>query len=105
MKFNVRCCCTPMKILGTLELPDGTMTLRDGTRVPVTLPEKVDAEAGQLYAVVPELPKMVRVEHVLLRTFAEYDPDLRDYTRELAVYSEDRPVEYWRQFPTFEENK
>lgn len=82
MKINVRCCCQPVKIFGTLEI-DGPV--QDGARV--TLMKPVAGHSMCLHNVTQP-----SFSNVLIKRFV--DPD--HGTEELAIYSEERPVEFWR---------
>jgi hypothetical protein len=72
-RLNVRCCCQPQKILGTLEVaslyPNQRLAARRGI---VEIEVRAFCNAGEM----------------------EY---------EFAVYSDDRPIEFWRQFASFQE--
>lgn len=77
MRLNIRCCCTPTKILGSMiwpELPDGSpqrrwvLAYKESITAPLT--------------------------HITLeaRTFQDYDG-----RREVAVFGDDRPIEFWQR--------
>lgn len=95
----VRCCCTPMKIFGFMRLPitnDQRMIVRDmfGTEHQLRI-ETISQSGG---------PYCGRVSSAPL--------DLEDYSApayrsesERAIYSEDRPIEFWRNFREFMEVK
>ena len=70
-RFNVRCCCQPQKILGTMEL---------ATSYPH-----------------PKLATSKGWTQIELRSF------FNGNEMEFAVYSDDRPIEFWRQFASFQE--
>lgn len=77
MILNVRCCCTPTKILGTMPWADGREQL--------------------LFARMS--PDGVITKHtVRVRHFRH-----EDGTNELAVYGDDRGLEFWRKVPGFKE--
>lgn len=87
-RYAVRCCCQPRKIFGYLELPAG---LRHGDRVPIYRPVRTPLLAAF------DGPAIVNsCEYVELRILGH-----RDGRRELAVYSDDRPEEFWRDLPNF----
>lgn len=92
LRLNVRCCCTPTKILGTLEVPPGAVERRGflvhtmRPAAPWNWQELLDAGQSLLRA---------NTEHVEIRSFG--------YLGEPAIYSEERPVEFWRGLPTFRE--
>lgn len=96
MKYAVRCCCQPRKVFGYLELPAG---LRDGQRLPI-LPRlsAIDYRVADVAAPVP-------IETILMRTFSQRgaigEDGRLEWSTELAVYSEDRPEEFWRALPNF----
>ena len=75
--LNVRCCCTPTKIFGQYPWPTHRNTIK-----------VVDVE-GEV--------------HILERRVIASRPGL-PYT-EYAIYSEDRPIEFWRMLPGFVEAK
>lgn len=91
--YAVRCCCTPTKILGFLKLPlttqEGNARVRtgDGNYADVKL-----KEISQIRCALPERYSRF-----------QYHPPLSSYEKELAVYGEDRPIEFWRSFPDFME--
>jgi hypothetical protein len=76
--LNVRCCCQPQKILGRLPVP------------------KQALEYG--YWRVPTMSIGAGLEtHIIeVRKFNN-----GHYGQEIAVYSDDRPVEFWRGIPGF----
>ena len=80
-RLQVRCCCQPTKILGTLEVPYAP-------------------ESGHGFFYLWDIAgkkHRVRVENL-------YDyTDLSEEIYTLAIYSEDRSVEFWRQFLGFKE--
>lgn len=78
MRLNIRCCCQPLKIFGTLEVKQ----------------EWVDREEF----IVPFRDNLTfHYERIILKTFRN------GLLKELAVYSDDRPIEFWRQLPEFRE--
>lgn len=77
VRLNVRCCCQPQKILGTLEV--GSFARFQSIRIPSSIGP---------------------IERIQVRVFFSNE----DAKAEYAIYSDDHPVEYWRQFPTFIEN-
>jgi hypothetical protein len=76
--LNVRCCCTPTKVLGTMPWPGGSEQMTFARKTGLFDP-----------------PTKVTV-HV--RQFMHADG-----LKELAVYSDDRGVEFWRAIPGFRE--
>lgn len=88
--FAVRCCCTPMKILGFFALePRGGSEyyVRDAHgqehRIELKLISKMTCVAGE-----PPLPA--------------FNVDFYE-DREIAIYSDDRPIQFWRTIPGFVE--
>ncbi len=88
-RLNVRCCCDGTKVLGTLQVDDSVVKARGfALRVFKTPPLK---PFGQI-----EGP-----------TFAYERVSIRDFWNgeyyEQAIYSEDRPIEFWRGLTGFTE--
>ena len=98
-RLNVRCCCQPTKILGTLEIlslpPHASQCpgMYNRTTVAVYALEEFFVSDGPLLS--PSTTAPYKKEIVQLRSFGH---------RELAVYSEERPIEFWRGILGFEEN-
>ena len=96
-RYPVRCCCRPDKVFGTLALnvPDrpGRYVIRRPRHLPVlswfNLREKPIASSY-----IDLEPVEVELRHLT-------DPITGIYT--LAVYSDDRPIEFWRGVPGFVE--
>jgi hypothetical protein len=84
MRYAVRCCCTPEKVLGWLHLPAGVRVL--------LVPEACGWSSGL------EQPRESPRRHLV--KLREYIDD--DGRRELAVYSEDRPLDFWLKLSGFE---
>lgn len=87
----VRCCCKPTKVLGFLRVPSGAV--RDGmVRFPA-----LQASSRSDDDTLPPGPQIsfvtAKVRHV----------HELGVGNELAIYSEDRPVEFWRNVPSFVE--
>jgi len=78
-KYPVRC-CTPTKVLGYLDLPDG---MRDGSTYNV--PERFMTDG---------LTAMT-IHGCQFRRSVDRDNGID----EIAVYSDDRPIEFWRSPP------
>ena len=85
--YPVWCCCQPRRILGYLELPTG---LKDGQRLAVQRPLSVRGASPDIAMRLTCGP-----ETILMRTFFNRDVE------EIAVYSEDRPLEFWSRLPNF----
>ena len=80
--YPVRCCCTPTKILGHLDLPDG---LRDGQRYRIV-------ERAPLTKRPYGRASSVRMHDAVLRRYRKADNNVD----EIAIYSDDRPINFWR---------
>ncbi len=95
--YPVRCCCVPNKILGFLRVAEGSKT---GVRT-LTLPDMY----GERHKV--EVRRIQ--ERVTLNVDDPYKPGIYasykvgDFIDELAIYSDDRTVEFWRKMPHFME--
>lgn len=97
MRYNVRCCCQPVLVLGTLDLPPN---LRDGQTL------VVQEHRGPIALVGPAAPvktDAVRTHVVEMRKYQSIEPSGWHRVDELAVYSEDRPIEFWRKIAGFKE--
>lgn len=90
MKLNIRCCCTPEKIFGHLELPDDLPRDEQILHVPLfhTYPRSM------LPVVETELVRSARIE-VKWIYWHSHDSIGDQNWRELAVYSDDRSKEFW----------
>lgn len=101
MKFNVRCCCIPKIVLGVLELPDKVQSKPQ--RVIVPMMEKPYAE---LYTGGDHEPSKYSPVMIELKRFFDYDVLSGIRHEEVAIVSDERPVEFWRGFGNaFEEGK
>lgn len=80
-RLNIRCCCTPQKILGSLPWPGWPANVAGTHRA--FLVEPGAAYAGQ------------RIETVIVEIRQFVDPD-EPYT-EWAIYGDDKPVEFWQK--------
>jgi hypothetical protein len=87
MRLNVRCCCQPQKIVGTLEVHSLARLQNIYIAQPLSIMEN------------PTPVMAVTSATIELRDFC----DGSKMTSELAVYSDDRPIEFWRQLKGFEE--
>ena len=85
MRYAVRCCCMPEKVLGHLDGPAGVPGFH------VALRKSFSNRYQETEVLRPEAPVYVEV-----RAFRH-----ENGSRELAVYSDDRPVEFWAQIPSF----
>lgn len=92
-RLNIRCCCQPQKIFGTLDVPSISrhivvMIVEEPRRSCSDGPGGVDFK---------EISQGPRYETIKLRDF------IKPSGTEIAVYSDDRPIEFWRQFSSFKE--
>lgn len=80
----IRCCCEPTKVLGFMRLRESIV------------------QSGQPL-VVTTISEALKVEQwpVELRPMEEVHCD--QWEQEMAIYSEDRPVEFWRRIRGFVE--
>jgi hypothetical protein len=86
----VRCCCQPTKLLGFLRLPDRHAVLY-----------KITDRAGVRHTVEVRSIGESTIELDFMNSAATRTT----IERELAVYSEDRGVDFWRTIPAFVEVK
>lgn len=98
---NVRCCCQPQKILGTLQLSESQVEAR---RFWVIERKTVEIKGAIGTSLVP--PDIVENTHNLcvIKDFTKYGPEIGEVKTEIAVYSDDRPLEFWRKIQGFVEN-
>lgn len=92
MRYLVRCCCEPDKILGYLTVPHD---MRSGERYPICRMDQLLIDARPIGAT--ELVHST-TETALFRGFINSDGN-----REIAVYSDDRSIEFWRGVRGFKE--
>jgi hypothetical protein len=83
MRLNVRCCCQPTKVFGTMEVPEG-------------------AQKGQpvnyFYIPTRDNPReLIEVRHIWINIGNGVSEQQK------AVYSDDRPIEFWRRLKGFKE--
>lgn len=90
-RLNVRCCCQPQKILGTLEVPSLNPIQR------FTIMTLAPRYAAPRYAGADATE--IKYHTIQLKYFCQGLNG--DDSGELAVYSDDRPIEFWRQFKGF----
>lgn len=90
-RLNVRCCCQPTKVLGTIEVPE--IVARGGFfNVPIPITDR------------PLDVVSIEVRKIALGRCSDLERELGlPADREFAVYSEERPIEFWRAFPSFRE--
>lgn len=86
-RYPVRCCCSPDIVFGHLELVDG---LRADDRVPVMKKVKFGPGADGV---------TFRYEQIRVRRYIDRSRGID----EIAVYSDDHPIEFWRKLRGFTE--
>jgi hypothetical protein len=91
--YNVRCCCQPQKILGTLELDALEIEAARLGRLRVVLEPRFSFVVNADEVFLPETPLI----------YARFYMN-KEYQKELAIYSDDRPMEFWRRVRGFTEN-
>lgn len=86
----VRCCCTPTKIFGFLQVPAHAARVNEISigEHRIEIKDFVDGRVA-----MPSYGEYLRAEPL-----PEYSP-----RTERAVYSDDRPLEFWRSMPGFME--
>lgn len=96
MRLNVRCSSSPNTIFGTLEIPgyvpDRPTSFPVFTFKPLTLTELFEADITD--SNTDRAIEMIETRYID-----------RLGQRELAIYSDDRPIEFWRQLPDFREGE
>src|ERR1044072_8420709 len=88
--YAVRCCCTPSKIFGFMRVADGV--------------DKFTVISGDETHKVELRP----IRTSIMSKFEEGisgDGTSMSTVRELAIYSDDRPIDFWRQVSGFVEIK
>ena len=91
----VRCCCTPKKILGFLRVPAELV----GNGRSITLYDRGGNGHRVELLGFDDDTSICAMPQVLRRNLR--DVDLGRRKREFAVYSDDRPIEFWRNFAEF----
>lgn len=93
MRMNVRCCCQPQKILGTMDV---AYEFSDRFVVMEKLePMPVRSARGMV------MSPSSACHEIKVREFVDYSSGVPQ--RERAVYSDDRPIEFWRKIRGFKE--
>jgi len=87
--YAVRCCCTPQKIFGFLNLP---MNIRMA---------RVRLKSGELVEVQIKQSCRASVQFAPSSLSPEIDHIEQHY--EMAIYSEERPIQFWREVEGFME--
>ncbi len=91
-KLNVRCCCTPRKVLGTLQIDAPDEAIFSGNRITLQQP-----------CCHPTPDDLVTIQ---LRRFIHRPGWHAQYGLfEIAVYSEDLPLAFWRKVAGFTEGE
>lgn len=101
-KLNVRCCCLPETVFGTLQVPDDVgveARLRRVFQLDIVLTQSVhDFKMADALKPVNYEPRYAEVRHL-------WTTDTGVCKLELAVYSDDRPIEFWRTVRGFVEGE
>lgn len=85
--YAVRCCCQPQKIFGFIPLEAGSRTYQIVNRY------------GETHEIELRTSRTCSAP-----TFVESrDGYLEMVSDEIAIYSDDRPIEFWRTIPSFVE--
>lgn len=91
VRLNVRCCCQPTKILGTMEVSSRAFECK---RILIAPPlPLVSQSARSSEAQEVPTPAEVSIRRI----------ELGGGNREWAIYTEDRGIEFWRRIPSFRE--
>lgn len=99
--FAVRCCCTPQKVFGFIKLP-----IEKDVRLP---DHRTIQDAMGDYHPIKLMPIYVNRHYGVSVNCYDYmnarppDEVLEHTTPEIAIYSDDRPIEFWRTIPGFVE--
>lgn len=88
--YAVRCCCEPLKIFGFLPLPRGPAKHSVVDRFGV--PHRIELRPIRL---------VMRESFDLYFRDRMVEPVISE--EEVAIYSDDRPIEFWRTIPDFVE--
>ena len=103
-RLNVRCCCQPTKILGTMEVPS-PIAERGGFFKIFSRPKWL---TDGYFSSEPDNIQTVEVRCLILRGFSDdvrrYEAKPMPLDTEMAVYAEERPIEFWRTLPGFRES-
>jgi len=92
--YPVRCCCQPHKIFGFLKLPDSSKSTH-------TIADRSGSEHIVELRPIRELRRVDDPQTAGAYVDAVYDAVCSDEER--AVYSDDRPIEFWRTISGFVE--
>ena len=94
----VRCCCTPQKVFGFIQVRADVV--HDGATLNL-LPRAVAYQLA--HADAPEVEELLAQSAVRFQVKMLTEVDYPNSKRELAVYSEDHPIEFWRTIDGFVE--
>jgi hypothetical protein len=95
--FAVRCCCTPKKVFGFINL----IALEESDTLPAH--RTVFDFFGRPH-MVKLLPVYINKKYTSCAEFLNAPPHEISYNiAEIAIYSDDRPLEFWRTIPGFVE--
>jgi hypothetical protein len=83
-RLNIRCCCQPEKVLGSMLWPEPA---------PGVWPARYDGTPMPFWTLTYKESIFAPISHVTLQVREFQDLDGR---REWAVYGEDRPIEFWK---------
>jgi len=103
MRLELRCCCDPRRLLGSLEVPDHLC--ERGRRVRFTIPAAVSGSPLLAPDYTPPTSVDLTVENYYEQAAAYEPPDGRlviRITDHLAVKSDDHPIELLEQLVGFE---
>jgi hypothetical protein len=95
MELKVRCCCQPDIIYGTLDIPDYQIGMES-----IRVLSKEFLEIGCYEENV--ISRKQAIEQVIIKPYSEtnYGVVIKEY----AVFSEERPRDFWRNIIGFKEN-
>lgn len=99
--YEVRCCCTPTKLLGYLALNEGqSRGIERGIpiRVLMTKTVEIPKNCDKPIQVLPDEYGYVEVTGKLL---SFYDAIDREHVSYIAIYGDDRPIEEWERILNF----
>lgn len=101
--FAVRCCCTPQKVFGFIKLtaPESHINLPDHRTLTDNYGQQHPIKLMSIY-VNKHYPCSLKN----FKDFMNFTPpqEVIEHTApEIAIYSDDRPIEFWRTIPGFVE--
>lgn len=86
-RLNIRCCCRPEKVLGSLPWPCWPADLY-GTHRTFRLPPVPSTPMGRIQTVTVEIRRFV-------------DPAEPRWAEEWAIYGDDKPIGFWQSIPGY----